>query len=121
MFTPASGLVETSNNVASIHPIASSSASSVSYLLVTSTRSSLGPALEAVRDSIEAVAHAFGAQRVVRTVAYPGWAPNTHSPVLKVCGLPQGVGGGRCTRASSGVEEVGGGGWSRGWGLQGEG
>ena len=49
-------LVETSNNVASVHPTAgegggasSSSPATIGYSIVTSTRSSFGPALEAVR------------------------------------------------------------------------
>lgn len=53
-------------------------------VIVTSTRSSLGHALEAVRDTIEATARAFGASAVVRNEAYPGWAPNPQSEVLQV-------------------------------------
>lgn len=76
------GLVETSNNVASLQPSASSPDDTM--VIVTSTRSSLGHALEAVRDTIEATARAFGASAVVRNEAYPGWAPNPQSEVLQV-------------------------------------
>ncbi|KAG1658662.1 hypothetical protein FOA52_007868 [Chlamydomonas sp. UWO 241] len=89
------GLVETSNNVASIKPSAeapssaspaasSAGSSSVSYTVVAVTRSSLGHALEVVRDNIEATARAFGAASVTRSDAYPGWAPDLASYVLKV-------------------------------------
>lgn len=79
------GLVETSNNVASVQPAAGPAAAgaAVTYTVVTSTRSSFGPALEAVRDNIEDIAHLCGAT-VSRGKAYPGWAPNPSSPLLKV-------------------------------------
>jgi len=82
------GLVETSNNVASIHPQPASSPSSspsspAKYLVVTSTRSSLSPALEAVRDTIAQAAELAGAA-MERGKAYPGWAPNPASRVLQI-------------------------------------
>ena len=48
---------------------------------VCCTRSSLGPALEAVREQLVAVAELAGA-RAEREPAYPGWAPRIDSPLL---------------------------------------
>ena len=53
-----SGLVETSTNLASVKPAegGASDGSAAAYLVNCSTRSSLGPALEATRDSIAKLA-----------------------------------------------------------------
>mmetsp|Transcript_16227 Transcript_16227/g.35507 ORF Transcript_16227/g.35507 Transcript_16227/m.35507 type:complete len:576 (+) Transcript_16227:34-1761(+) len=69
------GLVETSNNVASVHT------STQGVRVVISTRSSLGDALETVRDNIQAVAHLAGGT-LVREPAYPGWAPAPSSHLV---------------------------------------
>jgi len=66
------GLVETSNNVASVASTPDG-AGGVRFLIITSTRSSLAPALEAVRDTIEALAALAGGS-VERGKAYPGAA-----------------------------------------------
>lgn len=73
------GLVETSTNLAAIKPDASAS----TFTIQTSTRSSHGPALEAVRRSIRALAAATGATASADE-AYPGWAPAPSSPVLEL-------------------------------------
>ena len=70
------GLVETSNNLA----VVTTEAERV--LIVTSHRSSVMAALYAAGDQIAAVAAANGAGVEVHD-AYPGWAPNASSPLLK--------------------------------------
>ena len=49
---PISGLVETSTNLASVKPDSSKGSAPSAYKINCSTRSSLSPALENVRDSI---------------------------------------------------------------------
>ncbi|KAJ1457540.1 hypothetical protein M885DRAFT_615353 [Pelagophyceae sp. CCMP2097] len=71
------GLVETSNNVASVR-IAEGKAT-----VLCSTRSSVGSALDVVRQDIAAAANNIGAM-TVSNEAYPGWAPNLTSPLLKL-------------------------------------
>ena len=73
------GLVETSTNLASVKPTPDGH----TFTLQTSTRSSHGPALEAVRRSIRAVAAAVGASSTFDE-AYPGWAPAPSSPLLEL-------------------------------------
>ena len=76
------GLVETSTNLASVRPASPSPPSAAdAFTIQTSTRSSHGPALEAVRRSIRATAAAVGAS-ATHEDAYPGWAPNPASPLL---------------------------------------
>ncbi|BDA48997.1 Cytosol non-specific dipeptidase [Coccomyxa sp. Obi] len=76
------GLVETSTNLASVKPgPADGGARPNKYLIQCSTRSSLGPVLEAVRDSIAKLSRLVGAT-VERDTAYPGWAPNPGSAVV---------------------------------------
>ncbi|KAG2497779.1 hypothetical protein HYH03_004051 [Edaphochlamys debaryana] len=80
------GLVETSVNVASVKPVEGEGQAGPGwrrYAVVTSTRSSLGPALEATRDVIQGLAALAGCVEVRRGKAYPGWAPNLDSPVLR--------------------------------------
>lgn len=69
------GLVETSNNLASVHK------RGASYVVTTSTRSFFGAGLEGLRDRIELLGHCMGAQ-VQRDVAYSGWAPNPDSKIV---------------------------------------
>lgn len=67
-------LVESSSNVASVH------CSDSSAHLVTSSRSSLAPALSAVTMMIRAAAELAGATSKLDD-SYPGWQPNPSSPV----------------------------------------
>ena len=70
------GLVETSNNLASV------AADGDSYRIVCSSRSSIMEALEDVRGRIATIAALCGAT-ATRSSSYPGWQPNPASPVLK--------------------------------------
>ena len=75
MHPQISGLTETSNNLAIIR----TGTSSVKVL--SSSRSSIGPALAAVRRSLKALGDLAGAS-VRQPAGYPGWAPNLASPLL---------------------------------------
>lgn len=70
------GLVETSNNLASVKML------NKKINIVCSTRSSISEALESQRERIRIMAEAFGAT-AEQEEAYPGWAPNVNSPVLE--------------------------------------
>jgi hypothetical protein len=70
------GLVETSNNLAAV-----ATAASAAHVLCSS-RSSVGPAMEGVRDKLRAVARTLGQGAVEFSPAYPGWQPNPRSRVL---------------------------------------
>ena len=70
------GLVETSSNLAVV------TLEGDRFKIVTSSRSSVGPALEAVLLSIKAIGRLAGAEVVSRD-GYPGWKPNMASPLLK--------------------------------------
>lgn len=69
------GLVETSNNVASVQCGASE------VTVVCSSRSSIGGALEAVRRRIKSLCGLVGAA-CEQQPSYPGWAPDPSSEVL---------------------------------------
>jgi len=69
-------LVETSNNVAIVR------CEPKTACIHTSTRSSIGSALEAVRAKIEATASLAGA-KIDHHRGYPGWTPNLESPLLR--------------------------------------
>jgi dipeptidase D len=71
------GLVETSSNLAAVKH----EGSTVS--LLTSSRSSVGSALQSVLDTIVAAGRMAEADVEVQ-VGYPGWQPNLDSPVLGV-------------------------------------
>jgi len=71
------GLVETSNNLASVWPKKSK------VVIGTSSRSSTASALQDVRDRIRAAAEMAGAT-VKEGDSYPGWQPNLESKVLAV-------------------------------------
>jgi len=71
------GLVETSNNLATI------STGGDEVVIGTSTRSSIASALQALRDRIRAVGELAGAE-VEEDEPYPGWKPNLDSELLKV-------------------------------------
>jgi dipeptidase D len=70
------GLVESSNNVAIVR------CEAAWVRIHTSSRSSIGTALEAVRAKVEAVAGLAGA-KITHLKGYPGWTPNLESPLLK--------------------------------------
>ena len=70
------GLVETSNNLASVKMDGNK------IKIICSTRSSIAEALSAQRERIDIMSTAFGAT-VKQEKPYPGWAPNSKSPVLK--------------------------------------
>ncbi len=71
------GLVETSSNLAVV------AADGDRVRIVTSSRSSVAPTIQAVLASIKACGLLAGA-RVEAKDGYPGWKPNMASPVLKV-------------------------------------
>ena len=72
------GLVETSTNLA----VASTADGRAE--IVTSSRSSVAPALRKVLDQIRAVGELSGAAVSERN-GYPGWQPNMASPLLTLC------------------------------------
>jgi dipeptidase D len=69
------GLVETSNNVATV------STGGDGVVIGTSTRSSISSALQALRDRIRAASELAGAE-VEENEPYPGWMPNLESKLL---------------------------------------
>ena len=71
------GLVETSNNLASVK-ITNNMCD-----IVCSTRSSIAEALEFQRERISIMANSYGAS-IEQDEPYPGWAPNINSPILDV-------------------------------------
>ena len=71
------GLVETSNNVASVR------SQGDEFLISCSTRSSVAPALESQRERIAIMAQVCHAT-AEQGESYPGWQPNLASPVLKL-------------------------------------
>ncbi len=70
------GLVETSNNLAVVDTADDTVTLTVSY------RSSIMPALYAVRRQVDSILRQAGAEVHVDD-AYPGWKPNPESPVVK--------------------------------------
>jgi dipeptidase D len=72
------GLVETSNNLASVRMI-----EPARIQVLTSQRSSVMSALDFMAEKIEACFKLAGAE-VVRTDPYPGWKPNMNSHILKI-------------------------------------
>lgn len=71
------GLVETSNNLASVWT------KDGKVIIATSSRSSVGSALDDMRERIRATAELAGAE-VEENNAYPGWKPDLDSKVLAV-------------------------------------
>ncbi|UCH83245.1 MAG: beta-Ala-His dipeptidase, partial [Candidatus Latescibacterota bacterium] len=69
------GLVETSTNMATV------SISGDEAMIVSTTRSSIGSALQSVRDQIRSVGELAGAT-VAENKPYPGWKPDLDSEVL---------------------------------------
>jgi dipeptidase D len=77
MSAEISWLVETSTNVASI------ATSATEVTLATSQRSSVASEIDEIGESVRAVLELAGAT-VTQDSGYPGWAPNTDSPILKL-------------------------------------
>ena len=75
------GLVETSNNVATV------STNANGFVIGTSTRSSIADDLQKLRDKIRSIAEAAGAE-VEENVPYPGWKPDLNSKLL---GIAKGI------------------------------
>jgi dipeptidase D len=71
------GLVETSNNLATVE------SNGDRVVVGTSSRSSIASALEDVRDRIKAIGELAGAE-VEENEAYPGWKPDPNSHLLAV-------------------------------------
>jgi dipeptidase D len=71
------GLVETSNNLATV------STGGDNVVIGTSTRSSISSALQALRDRIRAISELSGAG-VEENEPYPGWKPNLESKLLGI-------------------------------------
>ena len=71
------GLVETSNNLASVK------FDNEKYIINSSTRSSIAEALESQRERIGIIAKSYGAN-IRQDEPYPGWAPNVNSPILEI-------------------------------------
>ena len=69
-------LVETSNNLASVKT------DNDIINVVCSTRSSISEALESQRERIKIMSKAYGAS-IDQDEAYPGWAPDVNSSILK--------------------------------------
>jgi len=72
------GLVETSTNLASIHPLAEESLE-----IVSSQRSSVDSAKQDIADRMGSLFRLMGAT-VRHSGGYPGWKPDTSSEVLKI-------------------------------------
>jgi dipeptidase D len=72
------GLVETSNNLASVRR------HGARFEIITSSRSSVAPALRATLDQVASAARLAGA-RVEEKDGYPGWQPNLSSPLVAAC------------------------------------
>jgi dipeptidase D len=75
MHPEIAGLTETSNNLAIVRTGKSA------VRILCSSRSSVGPALAAVRGSLKALARLAGA-KIRQPEGYPGWAPNLQSSLL---------------------------------------
>ena len=71
------GLVETSNNLAVV------ATEDRALRIVTSSRSSVGPTLQALLASVAAAGRLAGAE-VIQGGGYPAWKPNMDSQLLKV-------------------------------------
>ncbi len=71
------GLVETSNNLASVK------IRNDMYNIICSTRSSIAEALDFQRERISIMANSYEAL-IEQEEPYPGWAPNLNSPILDI-------------------------------------
>lgn len=78
MSTAIEGMVDTSSNLALV------AIEGDSCRVLANSRSSTASSMEAVRWSIRAIGELAGGKCEL-TGAYPGWRPNIHSQILKVC------------------------------------
>lgn len=83
MSTEMKGLVETSTNLASVKMTVTEDGKDI-IRIGTSQRSSINSERRAAADKVESVFMLAGAH-VYHASEYPGWKPNTHSPLLGVC------------------------------------
>jgi dipeptidase D len=84
MHPRVAGLVETSNNVATVNTHLDSDGRTLHVAVGTLSRSSSGTQIHVTLRQIEAVGRLAGAE-VVNANDYPGWAPNVDSPILATC------------------------------------
>jgi dipeptidase D len=73
------GLVETSNNLATL------SLKNDTLFILSSQRSSKTDQLDWILSTVEAIAQKAGASYATNE-GYPGWEPNVNSPLLRTCG-----------------------------------
>lgn len=78
------GLVETSNNLATVTVTPDEAGEKLRVTVGALTRSSSASRMEEVLQQVAAVGHLAGA-RVDTDNPYPGWEPNVDSPLLGVC------------------------------------
>jgi dipeptidase D len=76
MHPEIAGLAESSTNLAIVR------SSKAKAMIICSSRSPIGPALESIRASLKSLAELAGA-KIRQPEAYPGWAPNLQSPLLQ--------------------------------------
>ncbi len=76
MHPEIAGLAESSTNLAIVRTAKAKAE------IICSSRSPIGPALEAIRASLKSLAVLAGA-KIRQPEAYPGWAPNLQSPLLQ--------------------------------------
>ena len=84
MHAKMAGLVETSNNVATVRTELDDAGSSMKVTVGTLVRSSSATRIHVTLRQIEAVGKLAGAE-ITEANPYPGWAPNVDSPVLGTC------------------------------------
>ena len=84
MQTEIAGLVETSNNVATVTGTVQDGGSVLRVVVGNLTRSSSATCKEQAADQIAAVGHLAGAAVEIGG-AYPGWEPDMDSPILAKC------------------------------------
>lgn len=78
------GMVETSNNIASIKPLpVEGDPRAVDFAIMCSTRSSVPGAIESVRGDFRSLAKLCGST-VEGNKPYPGWQPNLESKAVKM-------------------------------------
>lgn len=78
MSSSMKNMVETSTNLASVHPL-----DEKFYMVITSQRSEIESRKYFAAEMVESVFDLGGAE-VIHSDGYPGWTPNTDSAILKV-------------------------------------
>jgi len=78
MSSSMKNMVETSTNLASVHPL-----NEKFYMVITSQRSEIESRKYFAAEMVESVFDLGGAE-VIHSDGYPGWTPNTDSAILKV-------------------------------------